>query len=52
MTGISVLTVDGATHTQTNFSTTSTKSVQRFLLVDSPKEQKFFSLHRGDKSLA
>jgi hypothetical protein len=43
----------GATHTQTNFSTTSsTKSVSRFSLVDSSKEQKFFSLHRGDKSLA
>jgi hypothetical protein len=43
----------GATHTRTNFSTTSsTKSVSLFLLVDSSKEQKFFSLHRGDKSLA
>jgi hypothetical protein len=43
----------GATHTRTNFSTTSsTKSVSRFLLVDSSKEQKFFSLDRGDKSLA
>jgi hypothetical protein len=28
------------------------KSVPRFLLVDSSKEQKFFSLHHGDKSLA
>jgi hypothetical protein len=45
--------VPPATHTRTNFSTTSsTKSVSRFLRVDSSKEQKFFSLDRGDKSLA